>query len=88
MRLPAGDVAARVVSSLRIVVVGAGVAGLAAAAALLRDAPAADVLVLEARPGFSTSDRGSSRTTDDPRTFVVPSHWDRRGTTSSTPMAG
>ena len=49
MRLPAGDVAARVVSSLRIVVVGPGVAGLAAAAALLRDAPTADVLVLEAR---------------------------------------
>ena len=32
----------------RIVVVGAGVAGLAAAAAIRRDAPQADLLVLEA----------------------------------------
>jgi oxygen-dependent protoporphyrinogen oxidase len=36
-------------TTTRIVVVGAGIAGLAAAAALRRDAPAVEVLVLEAR---------------------------------------
>lgn len=36
-------------STTRIVIVGAGVAGLAAAVALRREAPAAEVLVLEAR---------------------------------------
>ena len=48
MQLAAGGAADARVSGPRIVVIGAGVAGLAAAAAIRRDAPHADLLVLEA----------------------------------------
>ena len=47
MRAPTGATAQGIVSVPRVVVIGAGVAGLAAATAIRRDAPGIDVVVLE-----------------------------------------